>query len=80
MILHCKAILSQGQPELMRWKFDTKHAPGAGSISLSIIPQSNMLPVSYNCDYQSSPNLTSEREDKENMKFVFNITNRVQSF
>ena len=49
MILHCKAILEQGQSGLMRW-FGFNHVPGAESIARwPIDQQSSVLPLSYVC-------------------------------
>ena len=51
MILHCKTILSRGQPGLMIWIvwwiFVVNHAPGAGSIARPVDQQSSALPLCY---------------------------------
>ena len=45
-ILHCKAILGRGQPEM---NFVMNHASGAVSIARPFGQQSSALPLYYGC-------------------------------
>ena len=49
MILHCKAILGQLQPGLMRGIFGLNHTPGAGSNARPVGQRSSTLPLYHGC-------------------------------